>query len=268
MVKLTPGLILGGIATTAAVGLVGYAAWFDYERRNNPEFRRKLLKEQRKEAKASINAAKQAQAGQSDALRSAVRQMKNERPPASVEEREAYFLEQVAIGEALAAKGPQFYVPAAISFFKGLQVYPQPQELLMIYQRTQPAEVVALLMEALRLSITDAEGDNGDDEEDDARQSQQQRLRARQARAQEQPVLEEIDTDSNNGEDSAANSSSKAAQKDREASNSGSGAGSAAGSQNGDGQEKSGASTSSSSPGASARSYVNVEYPQSAEKIY
>ena len=105
MVKLTPGLIIGGIATTAAVGLVGYAAWFDYERRNNPEFRRKLLREQRKEAKASINAAKQAQAGQSDALRSAVRQMKNERPPASVEEREAYFLEQVAIGEALAAKG-------------------------------------------------------------------------------------------------------------------------------------------------------------------
>lgn len=113
MVKLTPGIILGGIATTAAVGLVGYAAWFDYERRNNPEFRRKLLREQRKELKANQTAAKQAQAGQSDALRSAVRQMKNERPPASVEEREAYFLEQVAIGEALAAKGQsQFHACA------------------------------------------------------------------------------------------------------------------------------------------------------------
>lgn len=29
MVKLTPGVILGGAATTLAVGTIGYMAWFD-----------------------------------------------------------------------------------------------------------------------------------------------------------------------------------------------------------------------------------------------
>lgn len=31
MVKLTPGVVLGGVATTVAVGTIGYVAWFDCE---------------------------------------------------------------------------------------------------------------------------------------------------------------------------------------------------------------------------------------------
>merc|ERR1712093_663672 len=135
--------------TVAASGLA-YAVYFDYMRRNNVEFRRNLLKEQKKVAKQAHVEASKGKEATADALKNAVRQMKSEPVPTNVEEREAYFLEQVAIGEALAAKGPAFYVPAAISFFKGLQVYPQPQELLMIYSKTQPAEVVQLLMDALR----------------------------------------------------------------------------------------------------------------------
>lgn len=152
MVKITPGVVIGAVATTAAVGLVGYAACFDYERRHNPEFRRRLLRDQHRQRRAAEVQSRRAQANQQDALRSAVREMRNERPfQGSAEEKEGYFLEQVAMGEALAARGeqwnilpttrrsdgsdyeryvvagPAFFVPAAISFFKALQVYPQPQ---------------------------------------------------------------------------------------------------------------------------------------------
>lgn len=75
------------------------------QRRNNVEFRRNLLKEKRKSEKAHHAQASRDRASQSDALKSAVRQMRDERAPQSVEEREAYFLEQVAMGEALAAQG-------------------------------------------------------------------------------------------------------------------------------------------------------------------
>lgn len=64
-----------------------------------------MLKEKRKSEKAHHAQASRDRASQSDALKSAVRQMRDERAPQSVEEREAYFLEQVAMGEALAAQG-------------------------------------------------------------------------------------------------------------------------------------------------------------------
>ncbi|KAK9900481.1 MAS20-domain-containing protein [Cystobasidium minutum MCA 4210] len=232
MVKLTPGVILGGAATTLAVGTIGYMAWFDYQRRNNVEFRRNLLKEKRKSEKAHQAQASKARASQSDALKNAVREMRNDRAPQSVEEREAYFLEQVAMGEALAAQGEAFYVQASIAFFKGLQVYPQPQELLMIYQRTQPAEVIALLMEALRLSI-ELEGSaaSSGGASRGGSSSQQPRGGA---------ILEEIDTEES--ATTASNSSSK-----EKSSNNG---------------EDSAAQTNTSSP--EARSYVDVDYPSSA----
>lgn len=39
----TRQVIVGSLAVLAT-GVVGYATWFDYKRRNDPEFRRKLSK--------------------------------------------------------------------------------------------------------------------------------------------------------------------------------------------------------------------------------
>lgn len=69
------------------------------------EFRRNLLKERRRVEKVQSAQASQARASQGEALKNAVRDMRDERTPQSVEEREAYFLEHVAMGEALAAQG-------------------------------------------------------------------------------------------------------------------------------------------------------------------
>lgn len=85
-------------------------------------------------------------------------------------------MEQVALGEQLAARcafpsslaprerpadphpprlkpAPEFYVASAISFYKALKVYPAPQELLMIYQKTQPPAVFDLVMELISLDL-------------------------------------------------------------------------------------------------------------------
>lgn len=96
--------------------------------------------------------------------------------PVDVEGKEQYFMEQVGMGEQLAARserqnthsllqvttqtltislsvclGPEFYVAAAIAFFKALKVYPAPHELIMIYQKTQPQAVFELVMELVTL---------------------------------------------------------------------------------------------------------------------
>lgn len=53
--------------------------------------------------------------------------------------------------EFMITTGPEFHVASAISFYKALKVYPAPTELAMIYQKTQPASVFALVMELIAL---------------------------------------------------------------------------------------------------------------------
>ncbi|KAL7004066.1 mitochondrial import receptor subunit tom20 [Cystobasidiomycetes sp. EMM_F5] len=172
MVKITPQLVAGATVASLAGAGVAYAVYFDYKRRNDPAFRRQILRERRKVERASQQATAQERVAQTQRLAQAVRQIVRERLPTSLEEREAHFLEQVASGEALAARGPDFYVPATIHFFRAMQVYPNPEELMMIYSRTQPQEVVLMIVEALRLSVSGNSGPSGG------------------------AILEEIDTDS------------------------------------------------------------------------
>jgi import receptor subunit TOM20 len=65
---------------------------------------------------------------------------------------EAYFQEHVATAEGLAAQGPEQYVKAATHFYRALRVYPQPVELLMIYQKVCPEPVFQLVLKLTQLS--------------------------------------------------------------------------------------------------------------------
>ena len=38
-------------------------------------------------------------------------------------------------------KGPAFFLPAAMAFYRALRVYPSPVELIVIYQKTIPEPV-------------------------------------------------------------------------------------------------------------------------------
>lgn len=74
---------------------------------------------------------------QREAIKQAVDEAKEEGFPTSVEEKEAYFLDQVTIGEQLGAD-PSRAIEAALAFYRGLKVYPQPGDLISIYDKTVP----------------------------------------------------------------------------------------------------------------------------------
>jgi import receptor subunit TOM20 len=66
-----------------------------------------------------------------------VAEAKEEGFPTDVEEKEAYFMNEVAHGEQLAQDGSD-NVEAAFCFYKALKVYPQPGDLITIYDKTVP----------------------------------------------------------------------------------------------------------------------------------
>ncbi|KAI0082448.1 MAS20-domain-containing protein, partial [Panus rudis PR-1116 ss-1] len=137
---------------TVLGGIIAYAIYFDHKRRNDVEFRKKLKKEKKK---ANKSAAKQTEANtiSTDELRAALSKIQQEDLPAGPEEREQYFMTQVGMGEQLAAQGPAFQLPAALSFYRALRVYPSPVELVMIYQKTVPPSIFKIIMDLTNMDV-------------------------------------------------------------------------------------------------------------------
>ncbi|GAA6016179.1 hypothetical protein JCM11491_003759 [Sporobolomyces phaffii] len=148
------------IALTAtsvlAAATVGYAVYFDYRRRNDAVFRKNIQKEYKKVDKKVKHAQEAGKEQIQAALKRAIALANAEPVPTSPEGKEQFFMEQVALAEQLAARSPEFYVAAAISFYKALKVYPAPQELIMIYQKSLPPAVFDLVMELISLDINAA----------------------------------------------------------------------------------------------------------------
>lgn len=148
------------IALTAtgvlAAATVGYAVYFDYRRRNDAVFRKNILKEYKKVDKKVKHAQEAGKEQIQAALKRAIALANAEPVPTTAEGKEQFFMEQVALAEQLAARSPEFYVAAAISFYKALKVYPAPQELIMIYQKSLPPAVFDLVMELISLEINAA----------------------------------------------------------------------------------------------------------------
>ncbi|KAK3901613.1 mitochondrial outer membrane translocase complex, subunit Tom20 domain-containing protein [Staphylotrichum tortipilum] len=141
------------VAATAAVaavtaGVVAYAAYFDYRRRNSPEFRKQLRRSQRQQVRAEKDQANASASAQRQAIKDAVDGAKEEGFPASAEEKEAYFLEQVQAGEVLSSD-PSKVIDSALAFYKALKVYPTPSDLLGIYDNTVPKPVLDVLAEMI-----------------------------------------------------------------------------------------------------------------------
>jgi hypothetical protein len=85
--------------------LIAYALYFDYKRRNDPQFRKQLKKESKRQAKAAKEEAEANTVRQRQAIRTAIEEAKEEGFPIDVEEREAYFMQEVARGEGLSGEG-------------------------------------------------------------------------------------------------------------------------------------------------------------------
>ncbi|KAF8709445.1 MAS20 protein import receptor, partial [Rhizoctonia solani] len=147
-------------AASAALAITGYLIYFDYKRRNDRGFRKKLRKEKKKAAKNAKDgeATTPAAPGRSqEELKGMLDQINAEPLPTLPAEREKYFMDHVGMGEQMLLRGPAFEVPAALAFYRALRAYPSPVEIIMIFQNTLPAHIFGLVMELASLDVSSSE---------------------------------------------------------------------------------------------------------------
>lgn len=125
------------VAGTFSAALLAYAVYFDQRRRSDPEFRRHLKRQHKKASREQEVAAKAAEQDQKAKIRGMVEQAISEGFPQEPEDKEAYFMEEVGIGERMGQDGSD-PADAALAFYKALKVYPTPRELMDIYDKTVP----------------------------------------------------------------------------------------------------------------------------------
>lgn len=82
-----------------------YAVYFDHKRRSDPEFRKALKRESRREARAAKEEAEAQGVQQKQAIENAVSEARDEGFPTDVEDKEAYFMSEVGQGEVLCQDG-------------------------------------------------------------------------------------------------------------------------------------------------------------------
>ncbi|KAI9675903.1 MAG: hypothetical protein M1829_003141 [Trizodia sp. TS-e1964] len=133
---------------TATLGLLAYAVYFDHRRRTDVNFRKQLKRDSRRLARAAREEAEERGAKQREHIKSLVDEAMAAEYPKDVEEKEAMFLSEVGRGEALCQEGSDS-VEAALCFYKALKVYPQPRDLIGIYDRIVPKPVLDILAEMI-----------------------------------------------------------------------------------------------------------------------
>jgi len=153
-------LVLG----VAGVGVLAYAIYFDHRRRTDAKFRKRLRREKKKVDKsvaqeATSTSASGAASGDvalpTAEIIAAMARIKDDQVPTTPSERESYFMLQVEKGELLCAQGPDYAVEAALAFFGALRVYPSPVELIVIFQKTVPDFVFKIVLEMMRLDVSE-----------------------------------------------------------------------------------------------------------------
>ena len=134
---LSTSTIVLSITGLAAVSGIAYALYFDHKRRSDPEFRRNLKRQHKKVSKLNEEASLAAERSQKERIKQAVEEANEEGFPKDPEETEGYFMQEVARGEGMCGDGSD-PIDAALCFYRALKVYPQPRELISIYDKTVP----------------------------------------------------------------------------------------------------------------------------------
>ncbi|KAL7664375.1 Mitochondrial import receptor subunit TOM20 [[Candida] zeylanoides] len=134
------------VVSVAAAAALGYALYFDYNRRNSVQFRKSLRKKAVKHEKLAAKEEEETKKSKLDTIKKALALDLAENPiPTDLAEKESFFMQQVALGEQLGSL-PGKKIDAAICFYKALAVYPNPTDILGIYQRSVPEEVYELVV--------------------------------------------------------------------------------------------------------------------------
>jgi mitochondrial import receptor subunit TOM20 len=121
-----------------------------------------LKRESRRQARIAKEEAEIQGKQQQEEIKRAVEETLEEGFPTDLEEREAYFMSQISQGEEMSANGKEATclsslnaetngptgsdpVAAALCFYKGLKVYPEPKALISIYDNTVPKDILEIL---------------------------------------------------------------------------------------------------------------------------
>nr|AAB30680.1 import receptor MOM19 [Neurospora crassa] len=134
--------------TAVATGFLAYAIYFNYKRRNDPEFRRQLRHSARRQARQEKEYAELSQQAQRQRIRQMVDEAKEEGFPTTSDEKEAYFLEQVQASKIL-GQDPTKAIDTSLTFYKALKVYPTPGDLISIYNKTVAKPILDILTEII-----------------------------------------------------------------------------------------------------------------------
>ncbi|KAK7510817.1 mitochondrial outer membrane translocase complex, subunit Tom20 domain-containing protein [Phyllosticta citriasiana] len=151
-------LTIAGVGVVVT-GVVAYAFYFDYKRRNDADFRKALKRESKKQARAAKEEAEAGAVEQRKSIHEAVDRVNEDGfPKEDPEEVEGYFMNEVSRGEQLSQDGayPRLtpdtgssQLDAALCFYKALKVYPNPSELVTIYDKTVPKPILDILAEMI-----------------------------------------------------------------------------------------------------------------------
>lgn len=103
--SLKPSTIAAISVGTVVTGFLAYAVYFDHRRRTDPDFRKQLKRESKRQARAAKEEADAQGKEQKKAIREAVERANEEGFPKDPEEVEAYFMQEVAQGEGMCQQG-------------------------------------------------------------------------------------------------------------------------------------------------------------------
>ncbi|KAF2265772.1 protein import receptor MAS20 [Lojkania enalia] len=151
--SVRPAAIAAISVGTLVTGFLAYAVYFDHRRRNDPEFRKALKRESKQQARAAKAEAEAAGKEQKKTIHAAVERANEEGFPKDPEEVEGYFMQEVAQGESMCQQGAD-PVEAALCFYRALKVYPNPRELISIYDKTVPKPVLDILAEMIAIDTS------------------------------------------------------------------------------------------------------------------
>lgn len=84
---------------------LAYAVYFDHKRQTDPDFRKSLKRNNRRMARAVKEEVEAQGAQERETIKQVVQQAKDEGFPTDLEEKEAYFMGQVAKGESICGEG-------------------------------------------------------------------------------------------------------------------------------------------------------------------
>jgi import receptor subunit TOM20 len=134
---------------TILAAAIGYGFYFDYQRRNNAEFRKNLQKQKKEAAKIKSQQKKTTKEPQM--------LIPDEPIPENNEGREQYFMKNLQAGEMLMQQGPPAFDAAATCFYRALKVYPEPQKLLEVLAQSLPEVILNLIIQKMSEDVRAAQ---------------------------------------------------------------------------------------------------------------